>query len=732
MPIFFNEKTKTFRLDAKDSSYAFRIDTHGYLRHLYFGAHISDTELVGLDYIVPHISFHVCPAENTGEYVSLDLVQLEYPCFGRGDFRGTALTLRRNDTGTSDVDIKYVSHKIYQGKPMPKGLPASYAENDEAETLEVTCLDEVSGTEVLLYYTAFKNYSAIARRAVIKNVGNGVLELQQALSAAVDFLDAENYDVIHLWGDWAKERTVERIPIIHGTQSISSARGTSSHAHNPFLALCEHDATETSGNAYGFSLVYSGNFVASAEMDQDCNGRVLIGINPKGFRWILNKGQSFETPEAICVYSSNGIGEMSRTYHKLYANNLVRGKWKNERRPILINNWEATYFNFDEEKIYEIAKEASKLGVEMLVLDDGWFGKRNDDSCGLGDWFVNENKLHGGLEKLVSRIHKLGMKFGIWFEPEMISRDSDLYRAHPDWTLQIADRSISVGRNQYVLDMSRQDVQDYLFNCFKNVLSQGGIDYVKWDFNRNFGEVGSALSDSEHQGEVAHRYYLGLYALLERLHNAYPDLLLEGCSGGGGRFDAGWLYYAPQIWTSDNSDAIERLAIQYGTSFCYPPSSMGAHVSAVPNHQVHRTTPLQTRGNVAAMGTFGYELDLRTLSDEEKEIVKLQCQEYRLDYDTTHNGDFYRLISPLDGKECAWEFVSANKSKVILTYVLIRAKIEGVKFVKLQGLDANKVYVCKETGEMYHGDTLMNVGFCVAKHLGADFISTKLHFNEVK
>lgn len=731
MPIYYHEETKTFRLDAKDSSYAFFVNRFGYLQHLYYGAHISDTSLSELAYTAGHSSIHALPPASTGAFFSLDVSRMEYPCFGRGDCRGTALSIRRSDTGTVDTDLTYVSHKLYAGKPTLAGQPATYATADEADTLEILLHDAVSGAEVTLFYTVFRNLAAITRRAAIRNAGKNVLELERALSLCVDFHDVTDMDVVHLYGEWARERSVERVPMMHGTQSVGSLRGASSHVHNPFLALCSHHATETAGDACGFSLVYCGNFLASAEMDSDGGGRVLLGIHPDGFRWRLEPGEVFETPEAVSVWSSEGLGGMSRTYHRLYANHLVRGKWKTERRPILINNWEATYFNFDEEKIFGIAEEASKLGIEMLVLDDGWFGKRDNDKSGLGDWFVNEQKLKGGLKKLVDRIHGLGMKFGIWFEPEMVSPDSDLYRAHPEWALQVPGRENSVGRNQYVLDMTRTEVQDYLFGRFADVLSQGGIDYIKWDFNRNFSEVGSLTVGTERQGEIFHRYCLGLYALLERLHNAYPDLLLEGCAGGGGRFDPAWLYYAPQIWTSDDSDAIERLDIQYGTSFCYPPSAMGAHVSACPNHQVHRTTPIATRGNVALMGAFGYELDLRTLTDEEKELVRQQCADFRRDYALTHTGDFYRLISPWhDRTDCAWCFVSPDRREALLTYVVIRAKISIPRYVRLQGLNPDALYRCQETGEEYHGDTLMHAGYCIRK-TNSDFHSEKLHFEVV-
>ncbi len=729
MPIFYNEETKTFRLDAGNSSYAFFIDRRGYLEHLTYSAHISDTSLEQLAFVIPHASVHTHPADRDNCYFSSDFNRLEYSCSGYGDNRTTALAIRRSDTGTNDTDLRYVSHKIYAGKPMPKDLPATYADDTEADTLEILCRDAVSGAEVTLFYTAFRNLPVITRRATIRNAGKNILELERALSLSLDFQNLSDTDFIHLWGDWGAERSVERVPLMHGVQSVGSVRGSSSHMHNPFIALCDHMATETDGDVIGFNLVYSGNFLASTEVLSDFSGRVVMGVHPDGFRWRLEPDEVFETPECVMVHSSNGLGDMSRTYHKLYSNNLVRGKWKTERRPILINNWEATYFNFDEDKIFAIAEEASKLGIEMLVLDDGWFGHRDNDRSSLGDWYVDKKKLPNGLTNLVNRIHGLGMKFGIWFEPEMISPDSDLYRAHPDWAVQISGRPILTGRNQYILDMTNKSVRDYLFDRFRDILSQGGIDYIKWDFNRNYGECGSLNLDRNRQSEVMHRHYLGLYELLERLHNAYPDLLLEGCSGGGGRFDPAWLYYAPQIWTSDDSDAIERLGIQYGTSFCYPPSTMGSHVSAVPNHQVRRITPFKTRGDVALMGAFGYELDLRTLSDDEKELVKKQCELFKTDYDVTHFGDFYRLISPFGGsRDCAWEFVSEDKKRAILTYTVIRTSVQHSKFIKLAGLDPNVAYRCEETGDVYHGDTLMHAGYLVCKSIPTDFTSVHLHF----
>lgn len=501
---------------------------------------------------------------------------------------------------------------------------------------------------------------------------------------------------------------------------------------NPFIALCSHDTTEEHGDAYGFNLVYTGNFIATAEMDADNGARVLMGINPEGFTWHLEPNESFTTPEAVMVYSNKGLGGMSRTFHKLYRNNLCRGYWKNRKRPILINNWEATYFKFDDEKLYDIAKTASELGIEMLVMDDGWFGDRNSSHSGLGDWFVNEEKLKGGLGKLTQRINALGMKFGIWFEPEMVSRRSELYKTHPDWVLKTPDRHKSISRYQYVLDMGRADVRDYLFNCIKAVLDSANIAYIKWDFNRSLTEVGSALLEADRQQEVFHRYVLGLYELLERILTAYPELLIEGCASGGGRFDPAWLYYSPQIWASDDSDAIERLDIQYGTSMCYPASSVGAHVSVCPNHQVGRTTPLQTRGNVAMAGTFGYELDLTKLSDEEKDIVHKQCEDYHKYFNVIHNGELYRLISPWkDRTKCAWMYVSEDKNEALVTYVVIRYRIFQRNYLRLSGLEPNKRYLNEQTGQILSGDTLMNAGMNIQDNL-KDYESRIFHLIAVE
>ena len=729
MPIKFNPENQSFKLDTCATSYVMQVNRYGYLMHNYYGALVSDDALEYLNFAQRHSShFPRVEMENKEiPFFSKSVHRMEYSCNGCGDFRASALSILR-DNGTADTDIKYVSHKIYAGKPAIEGQPATYADEAEATTLEITCIDPVSLAEVTLFYTVFENLAAMTRHAIVKNASDKVMNIQRVLSACVDFHDARDMDFIHLYGSWSKERRFERMPLIHGSQSVASKMGCSSHMHNPFIALASHDATEDFGDVYGFNLVYTGNFLASADMDPDGGARVLIGINPEGFNWRLEPGECFVAPEAVMVYSNTGLGGMSRTFHKLYRNNLCRGEWKLKRRPILINNWEATYFNFDEEKLFDIAKTASELGIEMLVMDDGWFGDRNSDRSALGDWFVNEEKLKGGLGKLVEKVNGLGLKFGIWFEPEMVSRDSELFRAHPEWALQTPDRPMSIARHQYVLDMARADVRDYLFDCIKKVMDSANIAYIKWDFNRSLTEVGSATVGAERQAEVFHRYVLGLYELLERLLTAYPHLLLEGCASGGGRFDPAWLYYSPQFWTSDDTDAIERLEIQYGTSMCYPTSAVGAHVSACPNHQTARISPLKTRGNVAMAGTFGYELDLTKLTDEEKEIVKAQCDEYRKYYDVINYGELYRLISPWkDRTRCAWSYVSEDKSEALVTYVVMRSSIYDLHYIRLKGLDPEKRYLCEQTGAILSGDTLMNAGLCIHERL-RDFDSCIFHF----
>ncbi len=607
MGIRFNEQNKLFNIESKNTSYILNVLETGHIAHLYWGRKINSNKI---DYLIKkrQCGSFLADLDNIDDF-HLEAVPQEYPSYGNPDLRSPAVQIKLSN-GTTVTDFRYYSHKIFKGKNKLQGLPATYVENDiEAETLEITLNDSLANLKLILSYTVFEEYDAITRNVKVINDSNEEIDILRVLSANVDFNHSE-FDFIQLSGAWARERHIVRTPLRSGGQCVESRRGASSHAQNPFMALVSHEANEDVGDVYGFNLIYSGNFLANVEVDMHNNSRAQIGINPFDFTWNLESKQEFQTPEVVMVYSPNGLTGMSHIYHDLYRERLARGSYRDKERPILINNWEATYFDFDNEKIKEIAKEASDLGIELFVLDDGWFGERNSDDSSLGDWFVNENKIKCGLNSLVKDINDLGMKFGLWFEPEMISPNSNLYREHPDWCIHIENRTRSLARKQLVLDLSRDEVCDAVIKMITDVLKSAPISYVKWDMNRNITELGSPAWPPKKQKELAHRYMLGLYKILENITSNFPDILFESCSGGGGRFDGGMLYYMPQTWTSDDTDAIERLKIQEGTSLVYPSISMGSHVSAVPNHQVNRITPLSTRGIVAMAGSFGYELDV--------------------------------------------------------------------------------------------------------------------------
>lgn len=723
--ITFDSLQKVFKLDTPNSSYIIGLGDENYLLNLYYGAYLPDANLWANAKRLKSASFSPANPHIPNEEFSTDVAPMEYSCNGSGDFRISALAIKNAD-GNTVTDIRYVSHKIYKGKPSLAPLPSVYVNNDdEADTLEIVTEDKVTGAVVTLIYTAFNNIDAITKSVRVENAGENALDIERIFSTCLD-LPSMDFDLITLYGRHAKERCREQRRLAHGIQGVGSKRGASSHNQNPFAALLRHGATEDNGDAYGFNLVYSGNFEFSAECDYSGTTRVLMGINPIDFSWHLEKGESFQSPEAVLVYTNGGLGEMSRIYHRLYMNNLVRGKYKYEKRPLLINSWEGCYFDFDTDKLVSFAKSAKEMGMELLVMDDGWFGKRNDDTNSLGDWYVNENKLIGGLGNLIEKVNDIGLKFGIWYEPEMISPDSDLFRAHPDWYVHVPNRESSIGRTQYVLDVSREDVRDNIFNQMYSVLSKNKIDYLKWDFNRHISEAGSAILPPERSKEFFHRFILGTYDLMDRFTKAFPDILFENCSGGGGRFDPGMLYYSPQIWTSDHTDPIERLTIQFGTSMCYPASSMGAHISA------STRTGYKTKGNVALWGTFGYELDPTKISEEDRKIVLEQVKDYHKYYDLIHYGDLYRLIDPyFDHFKCAWSFVSPDKSEVLATAVIMRENNEHLFFLKLKGLDKNRFYRCEATGEVYSGALLMNSGIYLAplKYTGD---SIALHFVAVE
>ena len=711
MAIYFEEKNQVFHLQTKNTSYIMKVVKGKYLAHVYWGKKIETPNMDNAQ-LNRWICFSGMPDAEDKTY-SLDFVRQEYPVGCGTDYRIPAISVQFQD-GSRNLKLLYEGYEMLKGKPELEGLPATYVKSEEeADTLVITLKDSLKNLKVKLMYTAYRELDAITRSVLVENESDESVKLEKILSANVDFETSE-YDFVTLPGAWGRERHIERTKLRSGVQSIESRRGASSHQNNPFMALVSKETTETQGEVYSFNFVYSGNFTAGVEVDQIFQARAYMGINDYDFSWLLERNESFQAPEVVMVYSAHGLGEMSRTFHDLYRSRLVRGKYRDEIRPILANNWEATYFDFNEEKILGLAKEAKSLGIELLVLDDGWFGKRNGDTCSLGDWYVNEEKLPGGIASLAEKVNEEGIKFGLWFEPEMVSPDSDLYRAHPDWCIHVPGRERTECRNQLTLDLSRKEVCDYIVQAVSHLLDTAKISYVKWDMNRHMTELGSAGLAASRQKEMPHRYMLGLYDVMERVVMGHPDVLFESCSGGGGRFDPGMLYYMPQTWTSDDTDAVERLSIQYGTSLVYPVSTMGSHVSAVPNHQAGRVTSLKMRGDVAMSGNFGYELDLMAFSEEEKEIVKEQVEQYKELRTFVQGADMYRLLSPFDGNRTAWMFVSKDGKDVFAAYFRVLSEVNpGVRRMKFTALDPNATYEVVGENICYRGDELMNVGLVV-------------------
>ncbi|TAH67147.1 MAG: alpha-galactosidase [Anaerolineaceae bacterium] len=706
MSIVYMEKDKSFVLQAKEATYILRIRKDKYIEHVYYGNKIEKPVISQMVKDKGRASFNANP-DDDGSF-SLDTMRAEYPAYGNTDLRVPAYQVQL-DNGTRITDLTYDSYEIVKGKDKLKGLPSLTGSEDQVETLYITLVDKLINLKVVLSYSVFKNENVIARSAHFINQGNSNLSILRALSIGIDF-DHYDFDMLSLSGSWARERHVVRRGIVHGTQSIESRRGASGHSENPFIALMDKGADENVGEVYGFSLVYSGNFLASVEVDQYDTTRVVMGVNPFDFSWKLEPGEDFITPEVVMVYSNAGIGHMSRTYHRIYRNNLMKSKFKNMERPIVINNWEGTYFDFTEDKIKEIAKQASELGMEMMVLDDGWFGKRDSDNCSLGDWYVHKGKLPNGLHSLVETIKSYGMKFGLWFEPEMVSPDSDLYRAHPDWCLHVPNRHRSLARNQLILDYSREDVREAILKMLTDILSSADISYVKWDMNRNMSEVGSALLEKSRQQETAHRYMLGVYEVMDTITDRFPHVLFESCSGGGGRFDPGILYYMPQNWTSDDTDGVERLKIQHGTSIVYPSCAITAHVSDVPNHQTGRNASMDFRHHVAMSGNFGYELDVTKYNDDEKKYIKEQVALYKSIRKLIQFGDLYRLESPFDGNDSSLIYVSEDKREAVLfLYRVLGIPNTPLRRIKLMGLDPSYNY---EIGDetIISGEQLINYG----------------------
>ena len=714
MAVRFDEKKNLFTLQTLESTYQMKVDDHGVLLHTYYGAPADKTDFSYL--IGPEDrGFSGQPGdEKKDRTYSMDYYPLEYPVQGNGDFRVKALKAGFEGEVPA-LDLRFVSYELEKGKYSLPGLPALFeAEAGEVETLKITLKDRLEEIYVTLFYGVFEKKNVITRAASIENRSGKNVTLKRALSLGLDFMEGD-MDLIHFYGKHAGERQFERRNLPHGITEISSSRGTSSHHHNPFVILCDKDTSEDFGNAYGVSFIYSGGFKIQMEKDQVDGIRLVCGLDDEEFLWKLAPGETFVTPEAALSYSEKGLTALSDQFQKAYHANLIRSPWKDKKRPTLVNNWEATYFGFDAEKLLKIAGEAADLGLDMLVLDDGWFGKRNDDNSGLGDWFVNEKKLGCTMKELVDRVNALGLKFGIWLEPEMVSEDSDLYRTHPDWVLQIPGREPNRSRNQLVLDLSRKEVREYMKKFIDDTLSCANISYVKWDMNRSVDNVYSAADPTLSQGAIRHKYVLGLYEVMEDMLTRHPDLLLEGCSGGGGRFDAGMLYYAPQIWCSDNTDAIERLRIHYGTSFGYPMSSVSAHVSVCPNHQNGRVTPFKTRGICAMQGSFGYELDLSKLSEEDKAEARRQITVYNENWELFQSGSYYRLNSPMENHDyTAWSYVSKDQRKASLSviYTDLHGNPKPVR-VKLKGLKKDASY--DVDGTVYTGAALMRGGLLIPK-----------------
>ena len=700
MAIIYNPNKRIFTLHTKHSTYQMQADSLGYLLHLYYGAKNNSSMEYVLTYADRGFSGNPYAAGADRTY-SLDALPQEFPTLGTGDYRNIALDIK-NSRGIESTNLLYKKHEIRKGKYALPGLPAVWADEAEAQTLEIVLADENAGMEVHLLYGVLEEVDVITRSAVIRNIGTETVTIEKAAAACLDFVSG-NYDVIRFYGKHAFERNVERTVLGHGTIAFGSRRGTSSHQYNPAVILAEQGTTEEAGNCYGMLMVYSGNFFCEAERDQYNQTRLLMGLNDELFSYPLAAGDTFTVPEVILSYSQNGLSALSQQYHNCIRNHVCRSKYVHMSRPVLINSWEAAYFDFTGETIVNLAKEAASLGIDMVVMDDGWFGKRDDDNSSLGDWYVNEKKLGGSLSELIRRVHEQGVKFGIWIEPEMVNEDSDLYRAHPDWAIQIPGRKPIRSRNQLLLDFSRKEVRDQVFEQICAVLDQGEIDYVKWDMNRSMADV--------YAGNLTYDYVLGVYDFMERLTSRYPDMLLEGCSGGGGRFDAGMLYYSPQIWCSDNTDAINRTRIQYGTSFFYPVSAVGAHVSAVPNHQTGRVTSFHTRGVTAMAGTFGYELNPALLSDEEKQQVREQIASYKKYERLINEGTYWRLSDPIHDEIAAWMSVSKEQDRALVSVVRLMAEAnQAAVYVRLRGLKPKAVYLEEYSGKQYSGAALMHTG----------------------
>ncbi len=700
-----------FYLETENTSYIMRVLEGGILSNAYYGKKIGRCNIQSFSLMqeLAYMTLVAIDEEKIGRCSILD----EMPTYGRGDYGMPGLSVIGVDKRFVN-ELFFESYDIINGKEPIKGMPSFDQNVEDVQTLKITMSDNVSGYQVILYYSVFEKENAIIRRTEIVNTSDVDITIRSVASAVLD-MASKNFNMTSFNGGWAKERGIDCYELHHGISSVESRKGASGHDSNPSIILSDKSATEHVGDVYGFALVYSGDFKIAVEMNEVDNVRVVAGINPENFYWRLRAGESFETPECVLTYSDAGFNGMSHNFHDLCRNHLGKCADKNIKHPIVINNWEATYFDISEEKILNFLQGCKGLGIDTMVLDDAWFGHRDNDQSSLGDWFVDKRKFPNGLQKIIDTCHGQGMNFGIWFEPEMISEDSELYRAHPDWCIHTDNRVPKVGRNQLVLDLSREEIVDYVFHVISDFLTENPIDYVKWDMNRNITDNGSNWL-GDYQGEHTHRYILGVYDLMKRLTEAHPNVFFEGCAGGGGRVDFGILYYMPQIWTSDDSDAIERLRIQYSTSLIYPPSTMVGHVSAVPNHQTQRITPFKTRSDVAQMCNFGYELDVNKLSEEEISEIPKQVEEHRGLEPLIADGKYYRLINPYTGRFCAWELVSADQEKAYVMFAAASIIANDKSYIaKPKGLNPEYTYRVSNTKIVADGATIMNVGIPVVQ-----------------
>lgn len=723
MPISFDQKQQFFHLKNHEISYVIGIEKGKYLTHRYFGKALSSyhgcNELQRID---RGFATNPIPADRT---FSLNALPMETSTQGNGDHRIANYQIR-NQKGHNITDFHFQDFDIYNGKKELTGLPN--VRSAKTTTLEIRLVDSIQQLEMILVYNLYEDFPVITRSARYRNLKDAPVYLENAGSLMLD-LPRWNFDLITLNGSHTNEATLHRQALHPGIQKIESSRGTSSPQHQPFLALANPETTEFTGEVFAFHFVYSGNFTAQVEVEQYGSSRVQIGIQPETFEWKLTQDHSFQTPEVVMNYSEDGFNGMSQTFHRLYQTYLIPEQFSQQERPILLNTWEANYFDLSAEALLTQARQAKELGIELFVLDDGWFGKRNDDTSSLGDWSENREKLPQGLSSLAREIRQMGLKFGIWFEPEMVSKESELFRQHPDWALHVSDYPMTEGRRQLVLDLSRKEVQDYLIDQLGKQLASGQIDYVKWDMNRHLTEVGNTLLPADQQKESHHRYVLGLYRVIRTLTAEFPTVLFENCSSGGGRFDPGMMAYMPQTWTSDNSDALCRTKIQYGYSYLYPPIMMGAHVSDIPNHQVGRLTPFSTRGWIAMSGNFGYELDLMKQSADNLRLMQEQINFYKAHRQLLQFGEFYRLQAPDTQFASAWLFKNDQEALLIYSNGLAQPAVP-IYYLKTVYLDSDAIYQDTETENCYSGAELNQAGILIPR-IKQDFETAVYHWKKL-